>query len=128
MAGRLFIGLSSREKYPGQFRPAPLPDQPSLSLGRVVVGLALGLLVFAFGLYLRSTKPVGCPVHVRHGGRIVCSPLGSGVSMRVWLSIAVLVAAIVIAWPYLTFGAKLWRHRRHVRRHPATPSTQDAGA
>jgi hypothetical protein len=105
-----------------------LPDQPSLSLSRVVVGVALGLLVLASGLYLRSTKPTGCPAHVPHGGRIVCAPPGSGVSMNMWLGVAVLVAAIVIAWPYLTFGAKLWVHRRDARRHPATPDAGNAGA
>jgi hypothetical protein len=133
MPGRWFIGLSPDEKYPGQFRPAPLPDEPSLSPSRVVVCVVLALMVRTFGFYRHSAH-----VHsahrpraecLQHGDRNVCPPLpSSGVPIGVWLSIAVLVAAIVIAWPCLTFGAKLWIHRRHARRHPATPDAQDACA
>jgi hypothetical protein len=107
MPGRAYIGLSSDKKHPGQFRPQRLADAPSISLGRIITGIVAALVVLGFGYSLhtpdgRVTDCVG-----DMGDRTGCPPqLGAGVPMVVWLSVAVLVATLVIGWPYLRYAMR----------------------
>ena len=112
MPGRAFVGLTPEEKHPAEFRPERLPDEPSISLGRVVVGVVTGLILFGFGTSLHTEKlrisvcnKVGALKHPAGCAR----PLGSGVPVIVWLSVAALVTTVLIAWPYLRSGIRRWR-------------------
>jgi hypothetical protein len=118
MAGRAFVGLSPEEKHKGQFRPAPLPAEPGVSVSRVVVGVALGSIVLALGYHVHSIRQPRKACVGDLFGRDRCPPTGSGVPMVVWMGVAALIVTVVIAWPYLTFAARLWIHRRRARRHP----------
>jgi hypothetical protein len=105
MPGRTFIGLDPRERNRAEFETAGLSDGPFLSLARVVIGIVAGLIVVGVGYDLHH--PGGFLTDCQNGSPKCDVPPGSTVPMSVWLGLAVLVAAVIIAWPYLKYALKM---------------------
>jgi hypothetical protein len=106
MPGRAYFGLGREERYQGQFEPPALTEGPNIGRVRVILGLIAGLVVIWIG-YAVHHPEVMDPKCARP--RSLCPPPSGGLPMIVWLGLGVLLAAIVIAWPYLTFAIKSWR-------------------
>ena len=106
MPGRVMVGLSPYEKQPGQFGPPGLLDEPHVTLGRVLAGGLIGLLVLVVIHGVRIGLIRSC---VPRPQELCPPPPGSGIPFGVWLSLAVLLAGIVIAWPYCSYVVKRWQ-------------------
>jgi hypothetical protein len=108
--GRAFVGLDPNEKHPEQFHPGRVDEGPSLTLGRSIVGVLLGLAVIGAGYAFHT--PGGFLSDCQKPHAAACQhQLGSGISMYVYVGVGVIVALVVVLWPYLRAGLK--------RRRPA---------
>jgi len=72
--GRAYIGLSSHEKHPAEFRPARLPDASHVTVWLVVGAVPAALSVIILGYMVRwpATRPRGW-----HHGLCNAMPLDS---------------------------------------------------
>ena len=106
MPGHPFIGFAPDERSRAEFETPGLADGPFLSLARVVIGIGSGLIVAGVGYDLHHPGGVlsDCPtVHPSH-----CAlPPGATIAMSVWVGLAVLTTAVIIAWPYLKYALKM---------------------
>jgi hypothetical protein len=100
------FGLDPRERNRAEFEAAGLDDGPFLSLARVVIGIAVGLIVAGVGYELRQPGGLLTDCEKAHPSNCAVPPGGS-VAMSVWIGLAVLATAIIIAWPYLKYALKL---------------------
>ena len=106
MPGRTFIGLDPRERNRAEFETAGLADGPFLSLARVVIGIVAGLIVAGVGYDLHH--PGGLLSDCQKADPNNCAlPPGGSVAMSLWLGLAVLATAVIIAWPYLKYALKM---------------------
>ena len=106
MPGRAFIGLDPSERNRAEFETAGLADGPFLSLARVVIGIVVGLIVAGVGYDLHH--PGGLLSDCPNAHATNCAlPPGGHVAMSLWLGLAVLATAIIIAWPYLKYALKM---------------------
>jgi len=106
MPGRTFIGLDPGERNRAEFETAGLSDGPFLSLARVVIGIIGGLIVAGVGYDLHHPGGFLTDCQKAHPGNCAVPPGGS-VAMSLWLGLAVLAAAVIIAWPYLKYALKM---------------------
>ena len=105
MPGRAYFGLGREERYQGQFEPPALTEGPNIGRVRVILGLIAGLVVIWIG-YAVHHPELSSECSRPHSK---CVPPSGGLPMMVWLGLGVLLATIVIAWPYLTFAIKSWK-------------------
>src|SRR6476646_10065053 len=106
MPGRTFIGLDPSERNRAEFETAGLADGPFLSLARVVIGIVVGLIVAGVGYDLRHPGGLLSDCQKAHPSDCALPPGGS-IAMSLWLGLAVLAAAVVIAWPFLKYALKM---------------------
>ena len=98
MPGRAFIGLG-RDRHPGEFETPELQEGPSIGRVRVIIGVTAGLLILWIGYLARHSSD--CK-HISE-----CPPaLGKGLPVVWWTCLGVLVAAVVIGWPYFAYGVR----------------------
>jgi hypothetical protein len=105
MPGRTFIGLDPRERNRAEFETAGLSDGPFLSLARVVIGIVVGLIVAGVGYDLHHPGGILTNCQTAHQGD--CAVSAGGIAMSLWLGLAVLAGAVIIAWPYLKYALKM---------------------
>src|SRR3954465_11421367 len=106
MPGRTFIGLDPRERNGAEFETAGLSDGPFLSLARVVIGIVVGLGVAGMGYDLRHPEGILTNCQTAYQGAD-CAVSPGGIAMSLWLGLAVLAIAVIIAWPYLKYALKM---------------------
>ena len=106
MPGRTFIGLDPGERNRAEFETAGLADGPFLSLARVVIGIVVGLIVAGIGYDLHH--PGGLLTDCQQSYVQDCAgPHRGGTPMSIWVGVAVLATAFIIAWPYLKYALKM---------------------
>lgn len=123
MPGRVFIGLSAREKHRAEFEPSPLPDEPQITVWLVAGAILLALAVVLVGWLIH--QPALDSLRILHGGpnRGLC-PYGAvpnvqapacprpdltwweRIPMTLWFGCAGVAAALVIATPFLLYRVK----------------------
>jgi hypothetical protein len=92
--------LTPYEQHPSQFRTGELREGPRLTAMRILVGSVVVFAVFGFGYAIRWTGRSLPNCYLSNRAR--CSaPIGSGVSLPVWLIVATVVGAVVVAWPLI---------------------------
>ena len=106
MPGPMLIGLDPSKRNRSEFETAGLADGPFLSLARVVIGIVVGLIVAGVGYGLHHPGGLMSDCQKAHPNNCALPPGGS-VAMPLWLGLAVLVAAVIIAWPYLKYALKM---------------------
>ena len=75
-------------------------------LSRVVIGIIVGLIVAGVGYDLHH--PGGLLSDCQKADPNNCAlPPGGSVAMSLWLGLAVLATAVIIAWPYLKYALKM---------------------
>ena len=108
MPGPILIGLDPRKRNRAEFATAGLADGPFLSLARVVIGIVVGLMVAGVGYELRQPGGLLSDCPKAHPNLKNCAvPPGGSVAMSLWLGLAVLATAIIIAWPYIKYALKM---------------------
>jgi len=104
------LGLAPGKRNRAEFETQGLDDGPFLGLARVIIGILAGLVVFGIGYDIRHPGGLLTDCQKPHGAN--CPPLpGSGVPMVNWIALALLVTAIIIAWPFLKYAVKMVRHQ-----------------
>src|SRR6476646_3003684 len=118
MPGRAFIGLSPEEKHPAEFRPSPIPDEPTVTVWLVLAAVVVALVVIFVGSAIHTPtqliEPVfrgQCPsggVFDAQAGMCVLTEQTwwDRVPMTVWCFYAALAAAIVMTAPFLVYKGK----------------------
>ena len=96
MPGRAFIGLG-RDRHPGEFGTPPLPEGPSIGRVRLIIGATAGLFVLWIGYIARHS------FDCKHIAQCPPAP-GSQHSVVWWTCFGLLVAAVVIGWPYFAYA------------------------
>jgi len=91
------MSLSPYEQHPSQFKTPELRDPPRLTLGRVLAGIAIAAVVFAFGLMLHwlGSHPTS---------QTPRTAVGSGSSLAAWSAVAICVGTVAVAWPWIKMG------------------------
>jgi hypothetical protein len=110
MPGRVMLGLAPGKRNRAEFGTQGLADGPFLSLARVIIGIVSGLVVFGAGFDLNHPGGILTDCGKPYSNRCQPPP-GSGVPMSIWIALAALTAAIIIAWPFLMYAVKMARHR-----------------
>jgi hypothetical protein len=110
MPGRVMLGLAPGKRNRSEFETQGLADGPFLSLGRVIIGIVSGLVVFGAGYDIRHPGGFLTDCDKPHINQCQPSP-GSGVPMSIWIALAALAAVSIIAWPYLKSAVRMARHR-----------------
>lgn len=108
MPGRTFIGLDPSERNRAEFETAGLADGAFVSLPRVVIGIVVGLIVAGVGYDLHHPGGLLSDCQKAHPNNCALPPGGS-VAMSLWLGLALLATAFIIAWPYLKYASKMAR-------------------
>ena len=106
MPGPILVGLDPRKRNRSEFQTAGLADGPFLSLARVVIGIVVGLIVAGVGYALHHPGGLLSDCQRAHPNNCALPPGGS-VAMSLWLGLAVLATAVIIAWPYLKYALNL---------------------
>ncbi len=106
MPGRAYFGLGRENRYQGQFEAPALEEGPNIGRVRVILGLLAGLMVIWIAYAVHHPEFFSDKCTQPHSK---CPPPSGGLPMFIWVGIGVLLATIVIAWPYLTFTIKSWR-------------------
>jgi hypothetical protein len=104
------LGLAPGKRNRAEFETQALADGPLLSLARVAIAIVAGLVVFGFGYDIGHPGGLVSYCAMPHSHRCQPPP-GSGVPMSMWIALALLTFAIIIAWPILMYAVKMVRHQ-----------------
>jgi hypothetical protein len=91
--------LSPYEQHPSQLGTGELREPPRLTWTRIVVGLVVAAVVIGVGYALRSdSSPI---LHCHAYCASTTRPVGSSISLLVWYGAGILLAGLVVAWPWI---------------------------
>jgi hypothetical protein len=97
----VLIHVPPRDPSPSQFGPEPLPDEPHITLARVLAAVGVGLFVFGVGYMVHHTADT-LPACYSPNEANCPQPIAAGVTPIAWLVLGVFASALVLAWPWVS--------------------------